>query len=170
MAYSFQPVWKKVNEELCREIIAFWAKENALLNDVLPEKRARQVAVVMRDDQGCIGAVCTVSIELNAQLRQPMYFYRTFCAEQHRRHNTAVPMMRTAQNCLREYNLGLDRPEAIGILLEVESPYVNKRYPTAFWPQTQFGFIGYSVRGLPERVHYFEGFDLLPKASSSTVI
>ena len=164
LAYTFQTVWKKIDDALCREIIAFWTIENALLNDVVPEKRARQVAVVMRDDHGCIGAVCTVKLELNAQLRQPMYYYRTYCAEKHRRHNTAVPMMRAAQQCLREYNLGLERPEAIGILLEVESPYVNKRYPTAFWPQTRFGFIGYSARGLPERAHYFDGFDLLPQA------
>jgi hypothetical protein len=70
--------------------------------------------------------------------------------------------MQATQTALRDYNLGLPKPEAIGIIVEIESTYINQRYPEAFWPATMFSFIGYSPRGLPVRVHYFTDFKLQP--------
>ena len=95
----------------------------------------------------------------------PAYIFfatATFCAEKHRRNNTSIPIMQATQTALRDYNLGLPKPEAIGIIVEIESTYINQRYPEAFWDATKFGFIGYSPRGLPVRVHYFTDFKLQP--------
>lgn len=163
MAYQYQSVWKKITPELITELTDFWVRENALPKGAQPVRRAEQVVVVMRDDaDGSIVAVSSVIARVVPRLRQVLYYYRTFCAEKHRRNNTSIPIMQATQTALRDYNLGLPKPEAIGIIVEIESTYINQRYPEAFWEATKFGFIGYSPRGLPVRVHYFTGFKLQP--------
>lgn len=162
MAYQYQNVWKQVTPALAEEITAFWIAEKALPRNAKPDARAQQVVVVMRDDDGAIAAVSSVVARVVPRLRQVLYYYRTFCAEKHRRNNTSIPIMQATQQTLRDYNLGLPKPEAIGIIVEIESTYINQRYPEAFWDATMFSFIGYSPRGLPLRVHYFTGFKLQP--------
>lgn len=164
MAYQYQNVWKQVTPALAEEITAFWIAEKALPRNAKPDARAQQVVVVMRDDDGSIAAVSSAVPRVVPRLRQVLYYYRTFCAEKHRRNNTSIPIMQATQNALRDYNLGLAKPEAIGIIIEIESTYINQRYPEAFWPATMFSFIGYSPRGLPLRVHYFTDFKLQPPA------
>ena len=162
MSYHYINVWKKISPELSAEIIKFWTDEKALPKDAQPTKRVEQVVMIMRDDNNNIVAVSTVFAQIIPRLKQTLYYYRTFCAEQHRRKNTSIDMMKACQQALLEYNQGLDKPEAIGIILEIESKYIHERYPEAFWQQTSFSFIGYSPRNLPLRVYYFPEFKLQP--------
>ena len=160
MTYHYQNVWKQHSPELITEITDFWIKEHALPKDAQPAKRAEQVVAVMRDENNELVAVSTAFAKVVPRLKQVLYYYRTFCAESHRRNNTSTEMMKFCQNALLEYNLGLQKPEAIVIIIEIESTYVHERYHEAFWPQTSFSFIGYSPRNLPLRVYYFPGFIL----------
>jgi hypothetical protein len=93
-----------------------------------------------------------------------MYYYRTFCAEQYRGKNTSIPMMKASQQALLDYNLKLEKPNAIGILIEIENNMIAEHYNEAFWPPTGFSFIGYSQRGLILRAYYFPGFVLMKPA------
>ncbi len=162
MAYEYQNVWKHITPELAEEITAFWIAEKALPKSAKPDARAQQVVVVMRDDQGAIAAVSSAVARVVPRLRQVLYYYRTFCGAAHRGNKTSIPMMQATQKALMEYNLGLPKPEAIGVIIEIENTMIAGHYTEAFWPQTGFSFIGYSPRGLPLRVHYFPGFKLQP--------
>jgi len=103
-------------------------------------------------------------IRVTPRLRQPLYYYRTFCAEKFRGKNTSIPMMKASQKTLLDYNLGLEKPEAIGIFIEIENQMIADHYNEAFWQTTSFSFIGYSPRGLILRAHYFPGFVLMKPA------
>lgn len=162
MAYEYQNVWKHITPELAEEITAFWIAEKALPKGAKPDARAQQVVVVMRDDKGAIAAVSSALPRVVPRLRQVLYYYRTFCAAGHRGNKTSVPMMQATQKALMDYNLGLPKPEAIGVIIEIENTMIAGHYTDAWWPQTGFSFIGYSPRGLPLRVHYFPGFKLQP--------
>ena len=162
MAYEYQNVWKHITPELAEEITAFWIAEKALPKSAKPDARAQQVVVVMRDDGGAIAAVSSALPRVVPRLRQVLYYYRTFCGAAHRGNKTSTPMMQATQKALLEYNLGLPKPEAIGVIIEIENAMIAGHYTEAFWPQTGFSFIGYSPRGLPLRVHYFPGFKLQP--------
>src|SRR5574343_1175467 len=116
----------------------------------------------MRDDKGAIAAVSSALPRVVPRLRQVLYYYRTFCGAAHRGNKTSTPMMQATQKALLEYNLGLPKPEAIGVIIEIENAMIAGHYTEAFWPLTGFSFIGYSPRGLPLRVHYFPGFKLQP--------
>lgn len=164
MTFKFDAVWKKITPQLSQEIIEFWAAENALPKTEKPELRAQQALIVMRDEQGKLAAVCTAVLRVTPRLRQPLYYYRTFCAEKYRGKNTSIQMMQASQKTLLDYNLGLEKPEAIGIFIEIENQMIDGHYNAAFWPQTGFSFIGYSPRGLTLRAHYFPGFVLMKPA------
>ncbi|HWS40874.1 MAG TPA: hypothetical protein VN247_06255 [Arenimonas sp.] len=164
MTFTYEDIWQKITPELAQEIIAFWTEEKALPKDSKPEARAQQAVIAMRDEQGKIAAVSTAVIRVIPRLRQPMYYYRTFCAEKYRNNNTSIPMMKASQQALLDYNLKLEKPEAIGVLIEIENNFIATHYNEAFWPQTGFSFIGYSQRGLILRAYYFPGFVLMKPA------
>lgn len=164
MSFTYDAIWKKVTPELARELIEFWTEEKALPKAGNPELRAQQAVVAMRDEQGKIAAVSTAMVRVIPRLRQPLYYYRTFCAEKHRGGNTSIPMMKASQQALLDYNLGLEKPESIGVLIEIENKMIAEHYNEAFWPQTGFSFIGYSPRGLILRAYYFPGFVLMKPA------
>lgn len=161
--YQFENVWQKVSEQLSTEIVAFWKAESALPADEDPDKRAKQVAVVMRDGDGAIAAISTVAIKRIPRLQQPLYYYRTFCAEKYRGQHTMLDMLSHCQASLLKYNTELDTPEAIGMLIELESKMLAGRYDEAQNTETGFSFIGQSPRGFNLFVRYFPGFRLQPQ-------
>ena len=162
MEYRFETVWKNQTPALLDEIIAFWAQEKALNTEQLAQQRAKQSVVVMRDEKGGIAAVSTAIARVLPRLRQPMFYYRSFCAEAHRGQNTSIPMMKASQKALHEYVLAMDKPIAIGIIIEIENKMLSEHFKQAFWPRTVFSFIGYSPRELPMYAHYFPEMKLMP--------
>lgn len=164
MEFTYQPVWKKITPELTQEIIAFWTAEDALPKQEKPEARAQQAVVVMRDPEGNMAAVCTATVRITPRLRQPLYYYRTFCAKAYRGHHTVQPMVNHAKQTLLAYNQNLQPPEAIGVMLELESGQLVSQYVQAHHEGTDFTFVGYSQRELPLFVYYFAGFNLQPPA------
>jgi hypothetical protein len=160
VTYKYQNVWKKITPELITEITEFWAKENALPKEAQPAKRAEQVVAIMRDKNNELAAVSTAIAKVVPRLRQTLYYYRTFCAEKHRLQNTSTGMLQASQKALLEYNQGKEKPDAIGIIIEIENKKIHDRFNEATWTNTSFSFIGYSPRGLPLRVYYFPGFKL----------
>lgn len=161
--YSFESVWQKVDEQLSTEIVTFWKAESALPADEDAGKRAKQAVVVMRDGDGAIAAISTVTIKRIPRLLQPLYYYRTFCAEKHRGRHTMLDILSQCYEILKEYNTNLESPEAIGMLLELESKMLAGRYDEAQSTETGFTFIGQSLRGFNLFVRYFPGFKLQPQ-------
>lgn len=158
--YQYQSVWRAVDDALCSEIQAFWQAENALPGDEDASARARQAVVVMRDEQGRIAAVSTALRRRVPRLQQHMYYYRTYCAAPHRGRHTMLEILGHSQQALNEYNLGLETPEAIGVLLELENPMLSGRYTEAHNSEMGYTFIGTSQRGFNLFVRYFPGFKL----------
>jgi hypothetical protein len=168
MTFKYDAIWKKITPELTQEIIDFWTEENALPKSEAPEARAQQAVIAMRDEEGKIAAVCTSVIRVLPRLRQPMYYYRTFCAKNHRGHHTVQSMVNEAKIVLQEFNKTMQPPEAIGVMCELENNQLVSQYTQAYHKATDFTFIGYSQRQFPIFVHYFADFNLLPPAPLPT--
>jgi len=165
MAFTYDPIWKKITPEISKEIIAFWTEENALPKTEKPEVRAQQAVVAMRDEEGKIAAVCTAVVRVTPRLRQPLYYYRTFCSPKHRGNHTVQSMVEEAKKVLHAYNKDLQPPEAIGVMVELENSQLVSQYVQAQHKATNFTFVGYSQREFPIFVHYFDGFALQPPAA-----
>jgi hypothetical protein len=169
---SFQvlPAWKQVTPALEQELLAFWQRNNAIAiaDASRAAERARQAVCIGRDADGGVCAVGTAVLRTLPRLRQPTYYYRQFFDAAHRGQRQAIPFANQAKAILQAYNAGLERPESLGMLIEVESRQLADRYTLAHEPESGYGFIGYSPRGLVLRVSWFDGATLQPPAPTLT--
>jgi hypothetical protein len=164
---EFVPVWKQVTPELEQELLGFWREHNAILDEDLARRRAAQAVCVVRDEDGVLRGVTTAVVKVLPRLRQPMYYYRMFFSPGLRGHQQFLPAFRRAKDILQEYNASLERPESLGLLIEIENDKIATAYPHAHEPAFGATFIGYSPRGLQLRVSYFDGAELLPPAAGA---
>ena len=159
---QLQPVWKCVDAALASELVAFWLREGAITDTAEAQRRTADVVCVGRDGHGTIQVVSSVVIKVLPRLLQPMYYYRTFVAKKARGQNYPTQVYNFSLQVLQDYNQSLAAPESLGILIELESQFLQHQSRLAYIPAMNSVFIGYSPRGLHLRVSYFEGAALLP--------
>lgn len=164
MSFEIIPVWKKVDAALKQELKDFWQRHNALKDGAQADMRAEQAVCVGRNADGAICAVGTAVVQVLPRLRQPVYYYRQFFEPAQRGQRQTVPFVKRVCEVLQEWNAAQSTPEAIGVLAELQSKLLAEHYVTARVPDTGFNFIGYSPRGCPMFVSYFEGAMLKPPA------
>jgi hypothetical protein len=162
MSFEVVPVWKQVTPELGAELRGFWQRNGAFGDGPQAELRAAQAVCVGRDAQGAVCAVGTAVVRVLPRLRQPTYYYRQFFDPAQRGQRQTVPFANRAKAVLQDYNAALPKPESLGVLVELESKLLASRYTKAHEADAGYTFIGYSPRGLPLFVSYFQGATLLP--------
>ena len=156
MKAEYIPVWKQVTPELAAELIEFWRENKAIGNEANAAARAMQAVSVARDEDGALCGVCTAVIKVLPRLRQPTYYFRQYFAKRMRGRNHIRPFHLHAKQVLEDYNASLDKPESLGILLELENSKLASVYNHAYEPAFDSTFIGYSPKGLVLRVSYFK--------------
>lgn len=161
MKVEIVPVWKQVTPELAQELIVFWRENKAIGDDAVAAARASQAVCIARDGMGAICGAGTAVIKVLPRLRQPMYYYRQYFAKSMRGRSQLVPFYLQARQALQTYNTSLDRPESLGVLIETENSKLSSAYNHAYEPSFAATFIGYSPRGCPLYVSYFDGAVLL---------
>lgn len=156
------PVWKNVTSAISGELIDLWSRHKAIDDPDRARERASQAVCVTRDGNGAICGVGTAIVRVLPRLRQPMYFYRQFFAPEFRGQRQAVAFLNSARQLLQDYNASLEKPESLGVLLELENPMLARHYTRAYEPVADSTFIGYSPKGQQLRVSYFDEARLLP--------
>jgi hypothetical protein len=157
------PVWRNITPELEAELVDFWISNKAIGDATLAAARAKQVVCLVRSEQGAIAGVSTAQPRIVPRLRQPMYYYRQFFAEDVRGQQLAAPFLAKSKEVLQQYTLSLPRPQCIGVILELENQTLAAHRNEAQWKEG-WTFIGYSPKGLHLRVSYFDGVRLFPPA------
>ena len=156
MNADYIPVWKQVTPALAAELIEFWRENKAIGNEAAAATRAMQAVCIARDEQGALCGVCTAVIKVLPRLRQPMYYFRQYFAKRMRGRNHIQSFHLRAKGILEDFNTALDKPESLGILLELENTKLANVYNRAYEPAFDSTFIGYSPQGLVLRVSYFK--------------
>ena len=164
MNVSFVPVWKQVTPALAQELATFWREHKAIGDQAEAELRAQQAVCIARDEAGLLCGVGTAVVKVLPRLRQPTYYYRQFFAKPLRGRQQELAFFQRCKQLLREYNGTLPTPESLGMLLEIENAKIAAAYRRAVEPGFDAVFIGYSPRGLPLRVSYFDDACLLAPA------
>jgi hypothetical protein len=157
------PVWKKITPELEAELVEFWVSNKAIGDPKLAAERTKQVVCLVRSEQGAIAGVSTAQPRIVPRLRQPMYYYRQFFAEDVRGQQLAAPFLAKSKEVLQQHELSLPRPQYIGVILELENRALAAHRNQAQWKEG-WTFIGYSPKGLHLRVSYFDEVRLHPPA------
>lgn len=163
ISFEIVPVWKRVTAELTAELIELWARSQAIPDPDRAAQRARQAVCIARDPSGAVCGVGTAVIRVLPRLRQPLYYYRQFFAEEFRGQKQAIPFFNEARRLLEQHNDLLPQPESLGMLLELENKQLMARYERAYESAADSTFIGYSPRGLQLRVSYFKNARLLTR-------
>jgi hypothetical protein len=158
------PVWKQVTPALEEELVGFWRDHDAIPDEARARRRAEQAVCVVRDPREALCGVATALVVVLPRLRQPMYYYRMFFSPALRGQGQFLPVFQRARQVLQDHNAALERPESLGLLVEIENDKIAAAYPHAYEPAFGATFIGYSPRGLQLRVAYFDGVELLPPA------
>ncbi len=139
------------------DVIAFWEREGAMLDEDEAERRVDEVQVVGTLPDGELVAVGTAYLKHNEQLLLDLWHYREFVAEKHRASRLGWAMSLVGRDYLRQrYSGGVDT-RASGILYEVENEGLKEFMDYGVWPSADFLFIGENSRGDHVRVHYFPG-------------
>ena len=165
MSLEIIPVWKQITPELEAELVQFWISNKAIADEKQAAQRTKQVACLVRSEQGTIVGVSTVHPRIVPRLRQPMYYYRNFIAADFRGQQLAVPFLLKTKEVLQAHNLALPKPLCLGVIIELENKSLAAHRNQAHWSDVGFTFIGYSPKGLHLRVWYFEGVRLFAPAA-----
>lgn len=160
--FDVSSVWKQVTPDLQAELVEFWKRNRAISDPDKAGKRATQAVCVARDRNGELCGVSTAVLRVLPRLQQPLYYYRAFLARSVRGQGHVFPFYNACREVLQAYNAQLERPESLGMLLELESRHlVAPQFQNAIVEEVDAVFIGYSPRGLVLRVSYFEGAKLM---------
>ena len=166
MSLEITAVWKEVTPELEAELVEFWISNGAIADWQQASERTKRVVCLARSEQGAIVGVSTAHARVVPRLRQPMYSYRSFIAVEFRNEALAAAILVKTKSVLQEFNLALPRPRCLGLIIELQNPALAAHRTEAQWDEGPV-FIGYSPKGLPLRVWYFEGVRLFAPAAVS---
>jgi hypothetical protein len=162
MAFEITNVWRNTTPELQTELIDFWQRHGAVIDPKKAQARASQAVLIARDDNGALCGVATAMLCVIPRLRQPTYYYRQFFSPEHRGNKQGLPFFQEAVRVLEAGNKA--KPESLGVLIEIETSWLNGFFTQAIAERTGGVFIGYSPSGHQLRVNYFEGATLFPPA------
>jgi hypothetical protein len=155
------PVWKEITPELEAELVEFWLSNKVIADEQRAVERAKWVVCLARSEQGAIIGVSTALPRVVPRLRQPMYVYRNLIVADFRNEQLAAAFLDKTRQVLQAYNLALPEPRCLGIM--IANPGLAAHRNEAQWQEGPT-FIGYSPRGLPLRVWYFDGARLFAPA------
>jgi hypothetical protein len=138
------------------DVLALWARENAV-SEKQALRRIHEVQLVAITGDSELVGVSSVYLERNAQLRIDMWNYRTFVASAHRMTNLAAHLLIRNRDLLESRFTTGEDARAQGVLFDLQNEGLKKHMNNAYWPATDFTFIGENRRNDHVRVHYFPG-------------
>ena len=148
------------------DVLALWKRENAVSEeDAL--RRVHEVRLVAITGEAELVGVSTVFLERSPQLRIDVWNYRTFVASPHRMSNLAAQLIIRNRDQLESGFLSGEDTRPQGVLFDLENEGMKRHLNNAYWPPSDFTFIGENERGDHRRVHYFRGARVPLPASES---
>jgi hypothetical protein len=138
------------------DVLAFWSRERAIDEDKAL-RRVHEVKLVAITGDGEVVGVSTLYLERNAQLRMDVWNYRTFVGAAHRMSNLAAQLIIRNRDLLEGRFVSGEDTRAQGVVFDLENEGMKRHLNNAYWPPSDFTFIGENARGHHRRVHYFPG-------------
>lgn len=150
---QFVPVWSKVGAAEQQEIVHFWLLHRAMVpREAL--SRAGQAAVLIRNNEGVLVGISTAERKA-VRLLNNHYLFEVRCFIAPRARQPALDTMLLVET---KRELGTHRHfngrDTIGLLLAIESE-APKKWTKAYWPGSDYYFIGFTSQGHHVRVSYF---------------
>lgn len=153
--YRVEPLWA-VEGVSAQDVVDLWLREG-VVDPQEARRRIGEVLLVGTSPEGELVGVSSAYLEMNAQLRMPLWYYRAFTADSHRRSNVAVTLALRGRDLLKQRFTSGEDTRGAGIIYEVENEALKRYFNPAHWWPTDFLFIGENQGGDHVRVHWFPG-------------
>jgi hypothetical protein len=143
------------------DVLALWAREGVVA-DAPAKRRIHQVQLVAITGEREVAGVSSIYLEHNPRLRMDLWYYRTFVASDHRRSNLAAQLIFRNRDLLQRRFVSGDDTRANAVVFELENEGMMRQLNNAYWPHSEFTFIGENEHGDHIRIHYFPGAQVPP--------
>jgi hypothetical protein len=138
------------------DVLAFWKREKAV-DEEKALRRIHEVKLVAITGDHEVAGVSSLYMERNAQLRMDVWNYRTYVGDAHRMSSLAAQLIIRNRDLLESRFVSGEDTRAQGVLFDLENEGMQRHLNNAYWPPSDFTFIGENKRGHHRRVHYFPG-------------
>ncbi len=151
-------VWRKVYEEIKKEVIDFWLSEGAIEKEEDAKNRANELLAVCKDNEKIIGVATGVK-SLYPALKNHFLVYRSYVTEKYRHQGVAGLIYHHVYDELNRDGAFKDH-KIIGILSAFENANLNKDRRAVWKEHRNLTFIGFDPRGVQLRVSYFDDAEI----------
>jgi hypothetical protein len=138
------------------DVIALWQREGVLPGP-MARQRVQQVHLVAITGEREVAGVSTIYLQRSSRLRMDFWYYRTFVASRYRHSNLAAQLISHNRDLLEQRFLSGEDTRAQGLIFALENEGLQRHMNNAYWPYSDFTFIGEDEHGWHIRVHYFPG-------------
>ena len=155
-ALRLHKVWNEKDEVLINEIIDVWRNAKVLPPNSDPHERAKQVVLVVRNENEKIIGITTALRRPFPQLRNDLYYVRGLILPDFRLPGLFAKMSLETFKTLEDHTIqSTEQKKPIGTISEIE----NKRLKEANLTRLPSGMtlLGFSQNNNPIYVHYFKG-------------
>ncbi|MGC1242045.1 MAG: hypothetical protein WA874_10665 [Chryseosolibacter sp.] len=153
---TFECIWNKRAEGDIAQVKALWNQYHAIDPAEVIERRAGQIAFVVKDPAGRIVGVSTAG-PLQVRLLNGHFFYEFRCF-------IAPPFRTPGLDTLlavktKDFLQGLEGRDSKfkGVVMVIENQALKNQRTKAVWADSQMVFAGYTREGHHIRVGYFKG-------------
>ena len=147
--------WRRGDEAIERDAIAFWNRLAILPPGVAPATRARELAVAAYAGDTLVG-VTTASLGRIEWLRGRFAFLRCAVDPAHRRGRLAMALTIQTRDIIEAWAAEHPEERLLGLAGVVETPLLQDRLREPVWPTTRFTLVGHRADGRQVRVAWFE--------------
>ncbi len=156
---EFRPAWRRNDEALEAEAIAFWARTGILSAGTDPAARAKELVALARKDGRAIGVLTAKAGRLD-QVRARLAFVRGAVDPEHRRSHIGFVLMLFGRDLLECWSAANPGERLAGLGAFVESRELAGRARQPYGRPTGFGVVGFMPDGRQIRVSWFRDFRL----------
>lgn len=157
--YDLRPAWRLGDARIEADAIAFWNRLGILPPGVIPEERAKELALIAYKDGSVVG-VTTLQPALFEPLRVRLAMLRGAVDPDHRRSHVGLALLLGTCRLIERWAAEHQDEQLAGVGAVIEAPELAAGQKQPFWPRTRLGLIGYTPDGRQIRMSWFEHYRL----------
>jgi hypothetical protein len=151
---DLRPAWRRHDEAIERDAVAFWRRLGILPSGVAPEDRAKELVAAAYRDGALIG-VSTATLNRIESLRGRFAVIRAATDPAHRRTHVAIALAVASRELLERWAEAHPEEKIAGMAGVVENREIAARLAEPVWPVTGLHLVGHTPEGRQIRVAWF---------------
>ena len=160
-AVELRPAWRLSDPAIERDAEIFWKREGVLGPRADVPKRLSELCMAAYVDGEVVG-LTSAAIQQIDSLRCKLAMFRCAVARTIRSQRVASQLTLATRDLLEAWSRDNPDEEVLGFGCIVQSRVLVENHRWAVWPDNHLAFVGYTPRGYPMRVYWFQHAKIAP--------